>query len=101
MSIAKNFKPLFDRVLIQKIVEAPKSTSGLILSSSSTSAQNKGRVISVGDGYRNESGSTTPLALKEGDVVLLPEVGGSHLKFVDMETTLYRYDEILGVIPQV
>lgn len=100
MSLAKSFKPLFDRVLVQKIVESTKSSSGLILSSSTTPVLNKGKVIAVGNGYRNELGSTTPLAVNVGDIVLLPEFGGNHLKFSDMETTLYRYEEIVGVFSE-
>jgi len=39
-----------------------------------------------------------PLALKEGDKVLLPEFGGTNIKIGEDEYFMYREDDILGTI---
>ena len=100
MSQAKLFKPLFDRVLIRKIVAAPKTTSGIILPTQASTGFSEGIVIAVGDGYRNSNGNLTPLAVKVDDRVMLPEFGGNKLAFSDGEAVLYRYDELLGIMPK-
>jgi chaperonin GroES len=41
---------------------------------------NSGKVVAVGHGARAKDGSVIPVAVKEGDVVLLPEYGGTEVK---------------------
>ena len=45
----------------------------------------EGKVIAVGNGRRNLNGEIVPLAVKEGDNVLLPEFGGMPLKLEGKE----------------
>ena len=47
---------------------------------------NEGRVLATGPGRRNLSnGELIPVAVKEGDKVLLPEYGGQTLKLEGKE----------------
>ena len=41
---------------------------------------NQGTVIAVGPGRRTNTGDLIPVAVKEGDKVLLPEYGGTPVK---------------------
>ncbi len=42
---------------------------------------NEGKVLAVGQGRRTlTTGETIPVAVKEGDKVLLPDYGGTQLK---------------------
>eukprot|EP00955_Chlamydomonas_euryale_P111933 366097-Chlamydomonas_euryale.AAC.46 len=51
-----------------------------------TGAQvNEGVVLAVGPGRRNPQGELVPMAVKEGDKVLLPEYGGNMVKLTDKE----------------
>ncbi len=45
----------------------------------------EGKVVAVGGGRRNLQGDVMPLAVKEGDSVLLPEFGGMPLKLEGKE----------------
>ncbi len=40
----------------------------------------EGRVVAVGPGRRSLNGDIIPVAVKEGDTVLLPEYGGTTVK---------------------
>lgn len=46
---------------------------------------NSGTVIEVGPGVKNKEGDLVPLDVKKGDLVLLPEYGGSHVKLEGRE----------------
>ena len=46
---------------------------------------NSGKVVAVGPGSRDKTGNTIPVAVKEGDTVLLPEYGGTQVKLGDKE----------------
>ncbi|KAG5042516.1 hypothetical protein JHK87_006431 [Glycine soja] len=41
---------------------------------------NFGKVIAVGPGFHSKNGKLIPMAVKEGDTVLLPEYGGTEVK---------------------
>nr|GEX58376.1 10 kDa chaperonin, mitochondrial-like [Tanacetum cinerariifolium] len=74
-----------------------KTTAGILLPEKA-SKLNSGRVVAVGPGIRDSSGKTVPVAVKEGDTVLLPEYGGQEVKLGDKEYHLFRDEDILGTL---
>ncbi|CAN1250338.1 10 kDa chaperonin [Linum perenne] len=54
-------------------------------SNSSYLQLNSGKVVAVGPGIRDKEGKHIPVAVKEGDTVLLPEYGGMEVKLGDKE----------------
>eukprot|EP01135_Chromosphaera_perkinsii_P000753 Nk52_evm41s151 gene=Nk52_evmTU41s151 len=96
MSAVQKFKPLFDRVLVERVMPAAATKSGILLPESSVKALNQGTVVAVGPGARTDDGKTIPLAVNMGDKVLLPEFGGNNVKLDDKEYLLFRDVDILG-----
>ncbi|KAK8928686.1 10 kDa chaperonin [Platanthera zijinensis] len=82
--MAKRLIPSFNRILVEKIVPPSKTNAGILLPEKTTKL-NSGRVVAVGPGSRDRDGKHIPIALKEGDVVLLPEYGGTEVKLGDKE----------------
>ncbi|TKY53431.1 10 kDa chaperonin [Spatholobus suberectus] len=73
--------PLFNRVLVEKIIRPSKTNTGILLPETSAKL-NSGKVIAVGPGVHDEEGKLIPVAIKKSDAVLLPEYGGTeHLNF--------------------
>ncbi|XP_020242388.1 10 kDa chaperonin, mitochondrial-like [Asparagus officinalis] len=95
--MAKRLIPALNRVLVEKIVPPSKTTSGILLPEKTTKL-NSGKVIAVGPGARSRDGNVIPVTVKEGDVVLLPEYGGTEVKLGDKEYHLFRDDDILGTL---
>ncbi|KAI4300905.1 hypothetical protein L6164_034232 [Bauhinia variegata] len=95
--MAKRLVPLLNRVLVEKIVPPSKTNAGILLPEKSTKL-NSGRVTAVGPGIRDKEGKIIPVAVKEGDTVLLPEYGGTEVKLGDKEYHLFRDDDILGTL---
>ncbi|KAL2326006.1 hypothetical protein Fmac_025064 [Flemingia macrophylla] len=95
--MAKRLVPLFNRVLVEKIIPSSKTNTGILLPESSTKL-NSGKVIAVGPGIHDKEGKIIPIAVKEGDTVLLPEYGGTQVKLNDKEYHLFRDDDILGTL---
>ncbi|KDD77028.1 hypothetical protein H632_c37p4 [Helicosporidium sp. ATCC 50920] len=100
MSGLKKLIPLLDRVLVQKAVAPTKSVGGILLPESATSKVNKGTVLAVGQGRRTNNGELIAPAVKVGDVVLLPEYGGTTVKLEEEELLLYRDEELLGILQE-
>ncbi|RZC09374.1 10 kDa chaperonin, mitochondrial, partial [Glycine soja] len=65
---------IFNRVLVEKIVPPSKTNAGILLPEKS-SKLNSEKVIAVGPGFHSKNGKLIPVAVKEGDTVLLPEYG--------------------------
>ena len=72
------------------------SKGGIILKSKEETSW--GTVIAVGPGRMMETGQLKPMDLKVGDKVLLPEYGGSTVKLNEQEVSIYRDDDIIGVL---
>ena len=53
------FRPLHDRVVVQRVKEDTKTAGGIIIPDTATEKPSEGKVISVGPGTRNDDGSYT------------------------------------------
>ncbi|XP_057765914.1 10 kDa chaperonin, mitochondrial-like [Salvia miltiorrhiza] len=95
--MAKRLIPTLNRVLVEKLVPPSKTAAGILLPEKS-SKLNSGKVIAVGPGGRDVAGNRIPIAVKEGDEVLLPEYGGTQIKLGEKEYHLYRDEDILGTL---
>ncbi|XP_040872111.1 10 kDa chaperonin, mitochondrial [Glycine max] len=80
---------IFNRVLVEKIVPPSKTNAGILLPEKS-SKLNSEKVIAVGPGFHSKNGKLIPVAVKEGDTVLLPEYGGTEVKLDNKEHHLFR-----------
>lgn len=95
-------KPLFNRVLVEVIVEDAKATkSGIVLpDSADKKKQSKGVVIAVGDGRLNEKGERQVMSVKIGDRVLFKEPWSDESKIEEdgKKCFLVEEDEVLATI---
>merc|ERR1712146_92213 len=71
----KRFRPLADRILVQKMKADAKTASGLLLPDAAKQEVNQGTVLAVGPGRRNTSGDLLPMGTKVGDTVVIPQYG--------------------------
>ncbi|RDD61873.1 co-chaperone GroES [Ferruginivarius sediminum] len=92
------FRPLHDRVLIQRVEQEEKSSGGIIIPDTAKDKPMEGKVIAVGAGTKSEDGTVTPLDVKEGDRVLIGKFSGTEIKLDGEEYTILRESDILGVI---
>eukprot|EP00123_Amoebidium_parasiticum_P000289 comp10693_c0_seq1/m.5364 comp10693_c0_seq1/g.5364 ORF comp10693_c0_seq1/g.5364 comp10693_c0_seq1/m.5364 type:complete len:101 (-) comp10693_c0_seq1:312-614(-) len=97
MSAVARFRPLFDRVLIQRVAAETRTKGGVILPEKAQSRANEGTVVAVGPGGRTQAGEVIPISVQVGDTVLLPEYGGSAIKLDDKEYQLFRDSDLLGI----
>ena len=96
----KTLKPLANRVVIKKVVAETKTKSGIILTSAKQGEQlNQGTIVAVGPGRVLDNGQLRPINVKVGDIVLLPDYGGSKVTLEgDVELYIYRDDDIMGTL---
>ncbi|MDH5397008.1 MAG: co-chaperone GroES [Cyclobacteriaceae bacterium] len=86
-------KPLADRVLVESAAAEEKTASGIIIPDTAKEKPQKGVVIAVGEGKKDE-----PLTVKEGDTVLYGKYAGTELTFEGKEYLIMREADIFAII---
>ncbi|MEA2494573.1 MAG: chaperonin GroES, partial [Thermoleophilaceae bacterium] len=73
-------KPLGDRLIVQPLDEEETTASGIVLPDTAKEKPQRGKVLAVGDGAKNDDGNRIPLDVSEGDTVLYSKYGGTEVK---------------------
>jgi len=92
------FRPLHDRVVIQRVDEEEKTKGGIIIPDTAKEKPMEGKVIAVGPGARGEDGKIHPLDVKKGDRVLFGKWSGTEVKLDGEELIIMKESDIMGVI---
>jgi chaperonin GroES len=93
-----DIRPLHDRVVVKRLEENEDMIGGLYIPDSAKEKPQKGEVVAVGNGKRDESGKVNSLDVKVGDRILFGKYSGSDIKLDGTEYLIMREDEILGVL---
>jgi chaperonin GroES len=91
--MALNIKPLADRVLIEPLEAETTTASGIIIPDNAKEKPQKGTVIAVGKGTKDE-----PMTVKVGDTVLFGKYAGTELVLEGTEYLIMREADILAII---
>ena len=86
-------KPLADRVIIEAAAAEEKTASGLIIPDTAKEKPQKGKVVAVGTGKKDE-----PMTVKVGDNVLYGKYSGTEISIEGKEFLIMRESDIFAVI---
>jgi chaperonin GroES len=93
------FRPLHDRLVIERIEETEQRVGGIIIPDSAKEKPQQGKIIAAGKGrIEKEGGKITPLDVKAGDTILFGKYAGQEIKIDGHEYLIMREEEVLGVI---
>jgi chaperonin GroES len=94
-----DFKPLSNHVFIEALEEEKVSKGGIVLPDNAEKEKPiKGKVLAVGPGKLLENGSTQPMAVKIGDVVLFKKYGPDEVEMDGKKYLVGDEDDILAII---
>lgn len=91
-------KPLYDRVLIERLEASEKTAGGILLPDSAKEKPTEGRVVATGEGKFGDSGKRIPLSVNKGDRVLFSSYAGTSIKEGGTEYLILEQSEILAVV---
>jgi chaperonin GroES len=92
------FRPLHDRVLVQRIDEDEKTAGGIIIPDTAKEKPSEGKVVAVGSGAKSDDGSVTALDVKSGDKILFGKWSGTEVTVDGKELLIMKESDILGII---
>ncbi|HEY5037518.1 MAG TPA: co-chaperone GroES [bacterium] len=92
------FRPLHDRILVERVGEEEKTKTGIIIPDSAREKQQRGKIVAAGKGRVNEKGEVLKLDVKEGDVILFEKYGGEDITIDGKEYVILKEEGVVGVI---
>lgn len=96
MSIS--LKPLGNRVVIEPIEQEEITSGGIVLPETAKEKPQKGRVLSIGPGDRDEDGKRIPMDVAEGDTVLFAKYAGTEIKIEGKKLLILRESDLLAIL---
>jgi chaperonin GroES len=92
------FRPLHDRVLVERIEAEEKTAGGIIIPDTAKEKPQEGKVVAVGAGAKAEDGKVTPLDVKAGDRILFGKWSGTEVKLDGKDLLIMKESDILGIV---
>jgi chaperonin GroES len=93
-----NLQPLGDRLIVEVLEEDDTTASGIVLPDTARDKPQRGRVLAVGPGPRDEDGEYIPMDVAEGDEVIFSKYGGTEIKLGTDEVLILRESDILAKV---
>ena len=91
-------RPLDDRVVVEPLEAEEKTQGGILLPDTAKQKPQRGRVLAVGPGKLNDSGSRGHLAVVVGDEVLFGRYAGNDIEVSGKELKIMRESDILAKV---
>ena len=88
-----NIKPLADRVLIEPAMAEEKTAGGIIIPDTAKEKPQKGTVVAVGPGKKDE-----PMSVKVGDKVLYSKYAGTEISFEGTDYLIMKESDIVAIV---
>ncbi|GAD17994.1 co-chaperonin [Helicobacter fennelliae] len=86
------FKPLGERVLVERLEEESKTSSGIIIPDNAKEKPLMGKVVAVSKQVADEK------TLKENETIVFGKYAGSEIKLNNKEYIVLEVKDVLGVI---
>lgn len=86
-------KPLADRVIVEPMEAEQKTTGGIIIPDTAKEKPQKGVVVAVGAGKKDE-----PMTVKAGDTVLYGKYSGNELSIDGTTYLIMRESDIFAIL---
>ena len=93
-----NLKPLGDRLIVEVLEEEEQTASGIVLPDTAKEKPQRGRVLAVGPGSRDDNGNFVPMDLEEGDEIVFSKYGGTEIRLGNEEVLILRESDVLAKV---
>jgi chaperonin GroES len=85
--------------LIVEVLEEEETTaSGIVLPDTAKEKPQRGKVLAVGPGARDENGEHVAIDLEEGDEIIFSKYGGTEIKLGLDDVLILRESDVLAKV---
>ena len=93
-----NLQPLGDRLIVEALEDEETTASGVVLPDTAKEKPQRGRVLAVGPGSRNDKGELIPMEVAEGDEIIFSKYGGTEIKLGTDDVLVLRETDVLAKV---
>lgn len=96
--MSMSLKPLGNRVVVEPIEQEDITAGGIVLPETAKEKPQKGKILSVGPGDRDEDGKRIPMDVSVGDTVLYAKYAGTEIKIDGKKLLILRETDLLAIV---
>jgi len=96
--MAVKIKPLGDRLLVKPLEGEEITPGGIVLPETAKEKPQKGEVLAVGPGARDEAGKRIAMDVAVGNKILFAKYGGTEIKVENDKLLILRESDVLAVL---
>ncbi|NLG97374.1 MAG: co-chaperone GroES [Chloroflexi bacterium] len=96
--MAFNLKPLGSRVVVEPLESEEVTAGGIVLPETAKEKPQRGKVLSVGPGDRDEDGNRIAMDVEVGDTVLFAKYAGTEIKMNGQKLLILRESDLLAIV---
>jgi len=93
-----DLQPLGDRLIVEVLEEEETTTSGIVLPDTAKEKPQRGKILAVGPGSRNDEGKIIPMEIAEGDEIIFSKYGGTEVKLGTDDVLILRESDVLAKV---
>ena len=93
-----DLQPLGDRLIVEVLDEDEVTVSGIVLPDTAKEKPQRGNVLAVGPGSRDEDGKYIKMDVEVGDEVIFSKYGGTEIKLGSDDVLILRESDVLAKV---
>ena len=93
-----DLQPLGDRLIVEILDEESTTASGIVLPDTAQEKPQRGKVLAVGPGPRDEDGEYIKMDVAVGDEIIFSKYGGTEIKVGADDVLILRESDVLAKV---
>ena len=93
-----DLQPLGDRLIVEVLDKDEVTVSGIVLPDTAKEKPQRGNVLAVGPGSRDEDGKYIKMDVEVGDEVIFSKYGGTEIKVGADDVLILRESDVLAKV---
>jgi chaperonin GroES len=93
-----DLQPLGDRLIVEVLEEEEVTISGIVLPDTAREKPQRGKVLAVGPGSRDEDGNHIKMDVEVDDEIIFSKYGGTEIKLGTDEILILRESDVLAKV---
>jgi chaperonin GroES len=93
-----DLQPLGDRIIVEILDEEETTISGIVLPDTAKEKPQRGKILAVGPGARDEGGDYIKMDVEVGDEIIFSKYGGTEIKVGSDDVLILRESDVLAKV---
>ena len=93
-----DLQPLGDRLIVEALEEEETTVGGIVLPDTAREKPQRGKVLAVGPGSRNDKGELVPMDVAFGDEIIFTKYGRTEVKVGIEDLLILRESDVLAKV---